>query len=93
MKVTISVTAEDIKNGEATTITKCPIALAASRCFEGRVMIGSNGISVENLKDLVFMPSSASDFVKKFDNGEIVYPFTFEVDTEIHPPNVQIDFD
>jgi len=77
-QVTIEVTAEDIAQGEAFDCGNCPIARAAKRALKK--------ICVVNLSTAYWSTGSAPltkkarAFVKNFDSGRPVQPFTFTLD-------------
>lgn len=68
----------DITCGKRGSSSSCPIALALKRSFPGNpVHVGTLMITVDD--DVAKLPNNAQDFVKNFDNGESVEPFTFYV--------------
>lgn len=78
----VAVTAEHIHRGEASNPTGCPVFLALAD-----VVGEDNVISVEDegawLSDCgtsryLAFPSKAFAFIRLFDKGEYVAPFTFE---------------
>jgi hypothetical protein len=78
--VTVEVTAEDIKKGNAGNCFACPIALALSRaCDTSFVYVGPNKLSVKDV-GFCLAPDVAREFMRDFDIGEPVKPFTFTVE-------------
>lgn len=82
--MTIEVTEQHIKKGNAGSCGSCPIALAlkdagfkhpvvdhSSFCY---IMVGG-GIKKLSL------PYNAIDFIVRFDSGKKVHPFSFELET------------
>lgn len=87
MKTTINVTQEEIYGGVRGDCERCPIALAIQRCVpnvrtvsvcDSEIEIGLWGIPSMSVND---PPSEAVDFIRKFDNGLDVSPFSFEIET------------
>ena len=87
MKTLIPVTEEHIKNGKAKDPSCCPVALAVkermavkdvfANCYTIRGDIDySHGFCVR-------APDSVYDFITKYDRGEPVEPFSFDLDTDI----------
>lgn len=90
-KYTFNVTQEDIDKGIKDDACYCPIARAAKRTLvkrKRRIEVGSCFLSiVRNHKgrwwvdDAEYeLPSEASDFVRNFDSGNTVHPFSFEME-------------
>lgn len=84
--ITVEVTAEDIAAGRPRRCYFCPIALAVRRALRrrdtGAVMVTPEQITyhtglVEHVHEL---PIEAMGFVGRFDAGEDVEPFTFELE-------------
>jgi hypothetical protein len=77
MPVTIQVTQDDIDNGVRCSVKRCPVALACLRT------IGKNYSQIweEYWPDFhdpsKNIPSSVLIFVRAFDSGNIVQPFSF----------------
>lgn len=84
MKYTIEVTQADIDAGESQSCTACPIALAVQRVFpECRIEVTERAMYLyrgEELEARANTPRTAARFVRLFDQGFPVEPFTFEVD-------------
>lgn len=86
MKTTIHVTTEDIVQGEPENCYKCPIALAAHRVFPsaGYVVVTTDEIVLYTVTHKPFhydnLPAIGREFVRRFDEGDQVDPFDFELD-------------
>lgn len=78
----INVTAEDIANGQPHRCSWCPVALALRRhLLAAKVSVASKIIvTLEDgtgfVKDT---PLEACNFIRDFDNGRSVIPFTFDL--------------
>ena len=85
IKVKVTVTEEDIKNGKKQSRKYCPIGLALSReigTFD--VSVGTDQIqfciwSVEE-RSSAATPPKAVRFIKMFDDGKTVKPTVFELE-------------
>jgi hypothetical protein len=86
---TINVTAEHIAAGERENCERCPVALAIRDAFPHLVYIevAPEGISISlrgadiwGLKAHVDVAREVQEFIRAFDSGEPVEPFTFELD-------------
>lgn len=75
MKTKVCVTRKDIKNGKKDRASCCAIALAASRTFGCPVRVTD---CINTLRGNVYhLPIKARDFIKRFDDGQAVKPFSF----------------
>jgi hypothetical protein len=84
-KYTITVTQEDIDTGERDDCNRCPIALAAGRVLGGKVIVDDDWIISRadfNDSDFYALTDEARQFILRFDAGEPVSPFTFEVEPD-----------
>jgi len=90
MKISVPVTWKNIQEGERYDPWFCPVALAIQD-FTGRsvdVQIDQAEIEPETWEPTVRLPwctplpCSAIDFIRRFDAGLSVEPFTFEIDWE-----------
>jgi hypothetical protein len=75
-KVIIKVTQQDIDRGIKGDCEKCPIGLAVQRCLTGmnlRKFYNSTEAQEQPL------PPIATEFMRKFDAGEVVTPFEFAI--------------
>lgn len=78
--ITINVTEEDIKKGEKSCMSGCPVAIAARRATGRKVRVSINYLFYEfGLREHA-LPHEVSNFVCDFDNGLPVQPITFEID-------------
>ncbi len=78
----VSVTAEDIANGIRKNCRGCPVALATQRTYEtAYVWVNTESITIDYQDPrIVKTPSDVKRFVLKFDAGEPVFPFEFELE-------------
>lgn len=79
------VTKKNIRKGNRQGATSCPIALALNDAGFNAVMVRhkfvwcyGNGIFNE-----VNLPEEAQEFILKFDRGEKVQPFEFELESTL----------
>jgi hypothetical protein len=80
-KITIDVTQADIEAGHPLACSACPIALAAQRAFGDRPVIVDSFLSIRGQDRLVWsMPSAAYAFIRDFDAGRPVEPFSFTLE-------------
>lgn len=86
MKYTINVTKDDIEFGVTCDVERDPIVLAIKRALPHgtEVLVGGR---IAKLRmpgavhfEQVNLPNSVIDFVKAFDRGRDVKPFTFELE-------------
>lgn len=83
MKITIDVTAEDIRCGQRQTSGSCPIALALIRSGLRNPHVYHNAdayIGAPALREWLLLPAEAASFIYRFDDEESVEPFSFELD-------------
>jgi hypothetical protein len=84
----INVEPEHIQNGNRASTTSCPIALALNNApmssgsstsisLLGEWFVDSNEAQLSSWKG--FLPEDACDFIRAFDDGEDVEPFTFNL--------------
>lgn len=81
--VTIEVTQEDIDRGIRESCTCCPIANAMKRILKPddvRVRNKETWTSYRYVELTHLLPNEAAKFIRYFDNGETVHPFTFELE-------------
>ncbi len=75
----INVTQEDIDRGEPSRPSGCPIAIALRRLIPG-VIVGTIGIYDASYDKLTRgTPRRAAEFIRRFDLGQSVKPFRFQV--------------
>jgi hypothetical protein len=91
VKLRISVTAEDIQNGEGNDMTRCPLALAIRRAhtaagiqFHGGVCADHWHPDADDMLTIGRWPADCADqireFVHGFDRGAPVEPFEFDLE-------------
>ena len=83
----IEVTAEDIANGRRAHDNSCPVALAIGRTLhrENAVSVVSTDVQIFNAApfaevEQATFPKEVTKFIKRFDGGKKVEPFTFEIE-------------
>lgn len=74
-RITVRVTALDIKYGQRGKAFRCPIALALKDMGYNNPAVGTDVIIPDI--DTFGLPKNAQDFIKNFDKGLPVKPFTF----------------
>jgi hypothetical protein len=85
MLKTITVTAQDIRSGQPKNSRGCPVALAMKRSTQAEVFCGVTVASVNG--GSVSLPLSATTFIRAFDHGDEVQPFSFTVEVPDAPQN------
>jgi len=82
----IEVTAEDIAHGVREDCERCPISRALTRALPIRSVIvegGVQGVAVQEkgtfYRFFATLPEDADAFVERFDRGEDVAPFAFDL--------------
>lgn len=88
--MTINVTEFDILHGEAGKCFSCPISLAIERVFPeckgASVTAGNALIFMKDFHDKRFvLPAEATQFIRAFDHGHPVAPFSFILTPAEHP--------
>jgi hypothetical protein len=85
----IKVTLKDIEEGFRGSCYDCPVALAFKREVKPTTQIGLN-VGTERILhrevhewDTYTLPKKAQTFIKRFDNGKRVEPFTFEIKKDL----------
>lgn len=77
-KIVVNVTDEHINDGTKKCGTHCPIALAVAP-FKQPFVAGSwMGVYLNGQRAFYDLPDEAQKFIRSFDKGEPVAPFTFE---------------
>lgn len=79
MRTKVTVTLKDIKNGASYIPQYCPVARAIRRATKKqRVLVGGTSYSVgsQKYRDL---PKKATTFIRRFDDGLKVNPFSFYI--------------
>lgn len=77
----IDVTQEDIDHGMPKCFYDCPVALAIKRTY-GIEYARVNGYILVGLKRGALTPPDVTTFIKQFDAGHYVEPFSFELPIE-----------
>jgi hypothetical protein len=76
--IRVSVTQRDIDKGEPICDNRCPIALAISRTVKRRVGVTYGAVYLLNeVHQMYELTPTAERFIRRFDNGQPVQPFTF----------------
>lgn len=78
MKVKVQVTAKDILCGKRQNSRECPIAQAVFRAFGLEAEVGSRNIVVGGMR--FKHDRQRQNFIWRFDGGESVEPFDFELE-------------
>lgn len=87
----IRVTKKDIKEGKPKSCAKCPIALAVTRKTGYRWILVGGCVDVyksrrkmadEDSYKTAILPLDAHSFIRRFDQGYPVEPFTFDLTFE-----------
>ena len=74
----VHVTAEDIKEGRPRLPHKCPLAMAATRATGRTCLVGTRTFKC-GCSPYIRLPKKARDFVRNFDVGKEVGPFSFRI--------------
>lgn len=81
MKFHINVTQECIDKGKKRDYKFCPIALAAVKDGIPELRVGKTTMTICcNYEHRLVLPDTARDFISKFDQGEAVKPFEFDIE-------------
>lgn len=87
--IRIEVTAEDIREGKPKMCSECPVARAISRAFGGAVFavasnrtFGMHSFALSGPYRIARLPKHVESFVRQFDCGESVSPFSFDLTLE-----------
>lgn len=78
MKKLITVTQEDLLNGECGNGESCPIALALKRMHYDEIFVGDDEVIIQD--EQINLPDNAREFIQEFDNDGDFAPFSFELD-------------
>lgn len=76
--MTIHVTEEHIRKGRRHSCSSCPIALALSEIVDSGVEVHEDHVVLPQTVE--YLPFEAKLFIAKFDEAELVEPFSFELD-------------
>lgn len=80
-KVKVEVTKQDIARGIKRDGYSCPVARAMKRTLHRRkIWVGWHYYQIGEDGAFITLPPTVTQFVKAFDSGKKVEPFTFEVD-------------
>lgn len=77
MRITVSVTAEDIAKGKPCSCGHCPVALATQRATGQYVE--ASGSYVDSETHWAEVPASVARFISRFDSQCAGKPFSFEI--------------
>lgn len=80
MRVTVNVTQADIDNGVDGDCRLCPVARALSRAGVRGWNVFYHGLVSELTGETIALPRSAMEFIRRFDSGGDVKPFSFELE-------------
>lgn len=76
----VEVTQRHIDNGNRCDCWDCPIAKALSETLSGHVAVGSRDVNLPGISGSdVPLPPEAIAFIKAYDAGQQVQPFSFEL--------------
>lgn len=91
-KIRVEVTAEDIAKGVPQECNSCPVAIAVGRACPAAVKVGVDGATIDiyaawdvesDAKSeyvVARTPREVNEFIKRFDNGDPVGPFSFDLE-------------
>lgn len=78
--MTITVTQDDINTGRTKNCGWCPVALAVRRLLVPGSSVSVSGTHVNiSISKGLLLPIEAQKFIDRFDRGDPVVPFTFEL--------------
>lgn len=76
--IKIRVTKADIEAGKCCSSISCPIALAIQRCCKPKFLSVGYDVCINSDWDIP-LPAAANQFIRDFDGGRPVKPFTFSL--------------
>lgn len=76
--ITVNVTKTDIKDGDVGHCGRCPVALALQRAFDTKLVRAAH-FFLEVGRHKWDTPPEVRMFINRFDNGEGVVPFSFQL--------------
>lgn len=76
--LTVTVTADDIAEGEALSCSACPVALAIRRLGYPHARVDWGYAMMRGYDARIELPPAAVKFIEDFDDGRVVHPFVFE---------------
>lgn len=79
MKYTVNVTQEDIDKGKKGSCSQCPVALAGIRSVGKSFYVGPTMFAFR-FNWIAELPKCVVDFIERFDSGQPVQPFTFDIE-------------
>ncbi len=81
-KLKVEVTAHDIKSGARKSCELCPIARALKRAlnYKKKVDVNNYSANIDDYKKIARLPTKASAFIRNFDNGFKVKPFSMTLE-------------
>ena len=88
--ITVTVTPRDIVKGKQWSACGCPVALALRRATGRKISVGPLELADED-ETHVDLPAEVVDFIRRFDRGEPVEPFRFEIDLWVEPFKFDIE--
>ena len=81
-KLKVEVTQDDIDRGVRHEPSECAIARAVGRAAmsDGRINVGVSWVYCDAYLSWANLPKTARTFVERFDSGDDVKPFSFELE-------------
>lgn len=84
MKIKIEVTQKDIDSGVESDVEACPVWRGVRRVVKRGMRVLVDHISIDlrinGMWEELFTPQRAINFMKRFDDGRAVKPFSFDLD-------------
>ena len=80
MKKKITVTQGDIERGIPCRSGECPVSVAMQRAFKSYCKVGTDYALVFDRNKEVKHSAQVRNFIRRFDAGKKVKPFSFEVE-------------
>ena len=80
--MTVTITNDHIQRGMKSNAKYCPIAIALSELYPHRmnkIRVTNGNVTITGV-DFYSLPFTAYEFINKFDAGETVNPFSFEIE-------------
>lgn len=82
VRIRIDVTADDIAKGKPKDWCRCPVSLALRRVLpQSSARVPADGLEVFG-RQMERRPPGVARFVRDFDKGRPVAPFSFVIDTQ-----------
>lgn len=81
-KLKVEVTTHDIKNGSRKSCEACPVARALKRAlhYKKSVNVNNHSASIDEYKKHAILPTKAQNFIRNFDDGFKVKPFSMTLE-------------